>query len=293
MLDIPPQSPTVDDLGAYVEWLVQDGLSPATIKNHMSAIKNLYLYWDIPKVTQIFESFSWSLTLRALKYASRVTFDNRTAITTAHLLALVRVCSGDTALLPLKIVLIFGFIGYLRISNLAQNTFNDIDVTRNTTWGDIWPSEDGIIFSLKWSKTRQCNINRVSIPMPALGQSELFPLRAWREYSTKLVGVNVSQDSPLLMSTVHPVGRPITVSIVRAFLRRDAEAAGLSSFAYTPHSLHRGGASCSFNLGVPLEHIKHHGTWESDSVNSYLFRNSSFNTPVARAFASHLANTDI
>ena len=184
-------------------------------------------------------------------------------------------------------------MGYLRISNLAINTVKDFDVTRNTTWGDIWPSKDGVIFSLKWSKTRQCVTDRVSIPMPSLGDSGLCPLRAWRDYKSKLVGVTVTQDSPLLLSTVHPRGRPITVPIVRALLRRAAEAAGLSSYAYTPHSLRRGGASCSFNLGVPLEHITHHGTWESNSVNAYLLSQSNFSTPVAKAFVQHLSHKDM
>ena len=115
MLHISPNEPTVDDLGADAEWLIQDGLSPATIKNHLLAIKNLYLYWDIPGVIQLFDSFSWSLTLKALKYASHTTIDNRTAITVPHLIALVRACSGDSALWPLKMVLLFGYMGYLRI----------------------------------------------------------------------------------------------------------------------------------------------------------------------------------
>ena len=183
--------------------LIQDGLSPATIKNHLSAIKNLYLYWNLPGVIQLFD-FSWSLTLRALKYASCATFDNCTAITVLHLIGLVRACSGDPALWPLKIVLLFGYMGYLRISNLAINNNADFDVSKNTTWGDIWSPRDGIIFSLKWSKTRQCNINRVDIPLPALGESDLCPLRAWKDYTSRLSGVTVTTDSPLLLSTVHP-----------------------------------------------------------------------------------------
>ena len=96
--NIPIKQPNVDDLGAYVEWLLADGLASATIKNHLSAIKNLYLHWDHHSVIKIFDSFSWSLTLRALKFAARTTFDNRTAITTPHLLALVRICASDPAL---------------------------------------------------------------------------------------------------------------------------------------------------------------------------------------------------
>ena len=188
-----------------------------------------------------------------------------------------------------KIALLFGFMGYLRVSNLAPNTITDFDKLRHTTWGDIWPSNYGIIFSLKWSKTRQCATNTVSIPLPALGESELCPLRAWREYSSRLTGVDITPETPILLSMVHPIGKPITVPVIREFMRRAAEAVGLSAQAYTPHSLRRGGASFSFNMGVPLEFIKFHGTWESNAVNAYLTGQPRFNTPVARAFVDILA----
>ena len=176
------------------------------------------------------------------------------------------------------------------MSNLAPNTMTDFDKLRHTAWGDIWPSKYGIIFSLKWLKTRQCATNRVSIPLPALGESELCSLRAWREYTSRLSGVDNTPETPLLLSTVHPIGKPITVPVIRAFMRRAAEAISLSAQAYTPHSLRRGGASFSFNMGIPLEFIKFHGAFESNAVNAYLTGQTHFNTPVARAFVDNLAS---
>ena len=71
----------------------------------------------------------------------------------------------------------------------------------------------------------------------------------------------------------------------RALLRRAAAIAGLSACHFTPHSLRRGGASFSYAAGVPLDHIKLHGTWTSHAVNSYLISTSHFNTPVSVSFA--------
>jgi hypothetical protein len=44
----------------------------------------------------------------------------------------------------------------------------------------------------------------------------------------------------------------------------------LPSSTYTLHSLRKGGATFCHEVGVPLDHIKSHGTWESDTVWTYL-----------------------
>ena len=241
VLDIPFSDPSVDDFGAYAEWLIQEGLAPPTIKNHLSAIKNLYLLWDFPKVVQIFDSHGWALTLRALKFANRLTYDDKSSLTLPHLLALVRICDINCSLWPLRVALIFGYMGFLRVSNLAPNTAQEFDRTRHTTWSDIWASESGVLVFLKWTKTMQAAGSSACIPLPELGDSDLCPLRAWREYRSLLTDCAVTPDSPFLLSTVPPVGKVITVPIIRAMLRRAAEAAGLSEERYTPHSLRRGG----------------------------------------------------
>ena len=281
---IPMQEPTLDDLSAYVEWLIEDGLAPSTIKNYLSAVKNLFLLWNITDVIHIFDSYRWSLTLKAIAYANRNVTDKRTAVTLPHLLRLVRLCDSDMEFWPLKIALIFGYLGYVRVSNLAPYTASTFDVTRHTTRGDVWPSEDGVILALKWTKTRQVSQNRVPVPLPALGRSELCPLRAWREYSSLLGDLELSPNDPILLATCSTKGKIVTIPMLRALLRRAALKAGLADQHYTPHSLRRGGASFSFHVGIPLEHIRFHGTWKSNAVEGYLLSLPQFNTPVAKAF---------
>ena len=43
------------------------------------------------------------------------------------------------------------------------------------------------------------------------------------------------------------------------------------------------GASFCFQAGVPLEHIKKHGTWMSHAVDRYLLQHHAFQTPLAQA----------
>ena len=282
------KEPTCEDLAACVEWLIQDGLASNTIKNHISAVKSLFLWWNINSVIDIFDSYRWSLTIRALAYANRDTTDGRTALTLPHLFRLVKACDNDVSLSPVKIALIFGYLGFLRASNLAPPTLTGFDPSRHTTWSDVWPSSSGVVLCLKWTKTLQTTKDRAPIPMPALGSSPICPLKAWTEYKEQLSECQLSPDSPLLLTTSHPKGRMVSASMVRAQLCRAAEMAGLSSCQYTPHSWWRGGASFTYTAGVALEHIKNCGTWKSDAVNAYILSAPHFDTPVARAFAGVL-----
>ena len=181
VMDIPLETPGVDDLGAFAEWLIRAGMAPSTIANYLSAVKTLYLMWDLSEPIEVFNSYAWSLTMKAVKHAVRPVLNNRAAVTFDHLKLLVRACNREAAL---------GF----------------------------W----------KW----------------------------------------------------------VTVPMLRIMMRRAAHLAGLSEFGYTPHSLRRGGASFSYLAGVPLDHIKFHGTWTSNAVEGYLVSQPRFNTPVAQAFKS-------
>ena len=130
----------MDDLSAYVEWLIPIGFAPNTIKNYVSAVENLFLLWNVHCVIEIFESYRWSLTLKAISYANRNIVDRRTAVTLPHLLELVRACKSDIEFWPVKIALIFSYMGFLRVSNLAPYSVDTFDETRHTTRSDIWPS---------------------------------------------------------------------------------------------------------------------------------------------------------
>ena len=44
LLNVPTQAPAVDDLGAYAELLLQVSLAAATVKTHLSAVKQLVSY---------------------------------------------------------------------------------------------------------------------------------------------------------------------------------------------------------------------------------------------------------
>ena len=226
--------------------------------------------------------------VKGLNNTVRPTEDSRTAVSWEQLELLVALCSEELALLPLKVGLIFGFLGYMRLSNLAPQTAGEFDPTRHTSWNDIVVLKEGVIIKIKWSKTLQSVKGTTPVPLPALRGSVVCLKSAWNEYVAALPEVPHAASTPLLLSTVTPRGKIITAPKLRAMFNRVVAAAGLCGEGLTPHSLRRGGATASFLSGVPVSHIKAHGTWRSSAVEGYLLQTPRFNTPVAKGFLNKL-----
>ena len=200
------------------------------------------------------------------------------------LIKLVAICDMDPSLVPLRVALVFGFLGYLRISNLAPPTAQSFDPAWHSFWADVRPCKQGLLLDLKWTKTLQIQQGVTTIPLVALLDNRICPVATWQLYHHMLPWIPPDRATPLLLTTAPPVGKSISASTLRAMFHRAADAAGLSSKRYTPHSLRRGGASFCFQAGVPLEHIKKHDTWTSNAVDRYLLQHQAIQTPIAQAF---------
>ena len=131
------QAPALDDFGAFAEFLLISDRSPATVKNYLSAVKVLFQKWRVPSIVKDLSSPAWILTLKAISYSAGPQPEHRSAITNEDLLKLVTVCDTDPSLVPLRVALVFGFLGYLRISNLAPPTAKSFDPARHSSWADV------------------------------------------------------------------------------------------------------------------------------------------------------------
>ena len=205
------------------------------------------------------------------------------------LVAILQACSTNSRFAPLAVALSLGFFAYLRLSNLVPSRITQFDPTRHSTLGDVTDTGNSLLFHLKWSKTRQSTRHPFLIPVPSLGDSCLCPVRIWRTYLT-LLQPHLPPGCPLILTTHQPRGQIITASALRALFREVLALAELSHRGYTPHSLRRGGATFSYQSGVHLDAIKHHGTWRSKAVEGYLYSLPTQLSPVASNFRALLNN---
>ena len=129
--DIPVESPTQNDFGAFCEFLIRGELAPATIKNYFSAIRAFYAWWPLPLVLKMLKSQATTLTIRGISYTVRSPPDVRAAMTVEHLEMLVHLCASDPKLLPFRFGFTLAFFGYLRISNITPPSANKYDESRH------------------------------------------------------------------------------------------------------------------------------------------------------------------
>ena len=196
--------------------------------------------------------------------------DKRTAITLEHLSLILRTCDVNKEWLLAKLAMSLAYFAYLRLSNLAPRTMHTFDPSRHATWADLQPKQQGLVLTLRWSKTRQHITAPQDIPVSALDDKQLCPKNTWSVFSITVGETSDPAATPLLRTTAQPRGCTISASMLTRNIRDVIQAAGLSQKGYTPHSFRRGGASCSHHEGAPMEAIKFHGTWSSDAVHRCL-----------------------
>ena len=119
--------PGIDDIGAFVELLVRSNKATNMIKNYVFAIKQMYDEAGTGVTDPVFCSTAWRTMLRGLSYTSRPCVDARSAMTRADLEVMVRFCATKEDLLPLRVALVFGYFGYLWISNLVPETLSSFN----------------------------------------------------------------------------------------------------------------------------------------------------------------------
>ena len=248
--ELDPYQPSLNDVGAFLEFLITDHNSPATIQNYLTAI--MYRWWARPDITQMLDSHGVHQMMKGIANTVRPPKDKRMAVTPEHLCLILRTCDAHREWLPAKLAISLAYFAYLRLSNFAPRTMSAFDASRHATWADLHPRQQGLVLTLRWSKTRQHSTAPPDIPIPTLDDKRLCPKNTWLEYSSAVGEPSDPVATPLLRTTVHPRGRTISASMLTRSIREVINAAGLCQMGYTPHSFRRGGASCSHHDGAPI-----------------------------------------
>ena len=121
-------------------------------------------------------------------------------------------------------------------------------------------SHNGAVLRICCSKTLQ---NREGILLiPLIPHSNLCPVTAIHHYFQL---VPADANSPFFCVPRGHMLQPITFSLFSSFLKETIAAVGLDATNFSPHSFHRGGATHTYQSGVPDHLIKLHGDWRSDA----------------------------
>jgi hypothetical protein len=251
-----------------LEYLAQHLQSSRSVRNYLAAVG--YLHRQLGLDCAALTSHPVLMMLRAIDNTLRAAVNPKSPVSISLLVKLVQLCNTmGTWGLVLKCAILFCFFGFLRQSNVAPRSPLLFDHTRDTLRSDVVYTSHGLLIRLKWTKTHQGSQPPVFIPLPAIQGSILCPTRAFRQMSDAFP--TTALHAPLLYYTRPGSGsRLVTTHLLAREFRLLIARLQLPPSTYTLHSLRKGGATLCHTLGVPLDQIKAHGTWSSDSVWTYV-----------------------
>ena len=250
------------------------------VSNNISAIRASlimydlnYLFLDHPRVRYF---------VKALKINRPLAVAKRNVMSLHTLKRLALLCDEIQFGFVFKPVFLIAFFGFLRISNLAPHSVRAFDPSRNMTF-----HSHSMQSAIKWSKTLQYHDKVHVITLPKLKHSPLCLVKALKA-AIKVYKPTSSES--LFQIPSAGVWHPLIDSRIRKVLSKLNVKLGLASNHYTFHSFRRSGATLAYNAHMPIQSIKHHGSWASDCVWTYIQQDNSHSAHIASSFASLVHN---
>ena len=154
-----------------------------------------------------------------------------------------------------------------RKSNLVPDSIKKFDESKHLCRKDVIVSDNLLLVSLKWSKTNQFGERQHFVPLLAMPQSVLCPMKAFKRHVSL---VPHHPKGALFCRVMNGKSVPITYKWFQDRLKSLVASTGRQPEAYSSHSLRRGGATFAAAAGVPRHVIQQVGDWKSDAVDQYL-----------------------
>ena len=277
-----PQVDTLDIL-AFMEYLLQAGMTAANITNHLTAIRSCCIIYNIntaPFRDNRLPLFIKSIKInRPLQPSSKLVVDEN---------ILYSICATSTSLPfynTFKALHLLAYFSFLRLSSILPHSKATFDKSRHLCKGDITFSQSGAVVVVKWTKTLQDRCKVASVSLPNLGASPLCPIADLKDLGTFNP---VDNDKPLFEILSLFASVPLTDSYARKHLKKVSTLLQLPK-PITFHDFRRGGASWAFRHGVPIQDIQAQGTWSSSCVWRYINISPALTSTVSSTFQAHLA----
>lgn len=249
---------------AYIEQLVSQVRSPATIRNYISALSVMYQRMKI--TPQVFLHIDVRRALKAKDKTIRHVPCPANLITPDLLRSVVYVTSHMDDAKTLRFLFICMFMSLLRQSNFMPQTVATFDPSRQLTRCDVRLCNDGLHIAVKWEKNMQVLRADQGVVLPSTVDKSLCPVRAYKAM-LRLVPSRGKSD-PLIMYRDY---NPMTLSFVQGAWKAAMEALDKCPKNYRLHGLRRGGATyiaaASPNARRELQDA---GRWKSSAYQRYI-----------------------
>jgi hypothetical protein len=168
---------TIHTLLSFIEFLLFSNLSVPTVKNYITSVKSFFKSNSIS--VEVFASHHLTLASSSINKNYSPPISLKLIFSPHQFLHLII----STSQLPLhifyKMAFILGFLGLLRISNIASTSRATFDPIRHLRRGDVTVSGESIVIHLRWTKTLQRYRQSARIRLFSIPNSLVCPLKAF------------------------------------------------------------------------------------------------------------------
>lgn len=260
---------TVDTVCLFSQFLSRS-LTPASVRNYLSGVKFLHvaLGHDFPSL----RTFSIRITLRGIDRMALHCPTRAPPVTPSILFSLIqlsRSVDSSPEYITFSCAFLFAFFLMARISNIVPLSTRSFDCRKHLCRGDIVSAPHGLTVAFKWSKTNQTGIRHLLLPLVAMPNSPLCPVKMFHRMCA-LTPASPMSPAFVLSSPDGSLSPVIKRQFVQVFRERLFSAAIPHAHTYRGHSFRRGGSNWAFQCEVPGELIQVFGDWSSDAYESYL-----------------------
>ena len=265
----------------YVEYLAKSDFTPGSISNHISHLRTYYRLAGLD--ARPLHHYRLGLALRAVTMTIRRPSSTKLPVTPSILRRVVARLSTAPDSEGLVLAILIMFIGFLRQSSLAPPTVSAFDPSRHLTRADVTATDQGLAVNIKWSKTMQRASDMKTVLLPPTADPSICPLKAYTRYLQRAPPAPLPARAPLVAFSD---GNPITTRYIARAWTRALQQEGLSTTAFSLHSLRKGGASFAYHDGdAKLNDVMAQGTWKSDAVRTYIKPQDGAPNTVHKAFS--------
>jgi integrase len=226
---------TPESVALYLTHLTQRGLKVSTMQRRLASISQAHQLaghaspTTLPAVREVMKGIRRELSTAPSK---------KKALTLTELRGLAATCGTGLQGRRDRAMLLIGFLGALRRSELVALNIQDVIF-----------EDEGLRLLVARSKTDQDGHGR-ELGLPASKQSELCPvlaLRAWCE-SARISSGPIFRR---LNRSGNPLATPLTPHSVALIIKRHASQAGLDPGRFAGHSLRAGFCTAAARAGIP------------------------------------------
>ena len=267
-----------DTLVLFATYLVLSGRlkSVGSVKQYLAAVSTLHKMFGLTCDTPSSYGpllFTVRGIQRVISCPKRVTLPITPEIL-YNLLTYPKLSSADRwechcLLFTVRVLYVFLFFSMLRSSNLIPVSRTEIDPLCQLTWGMVQRLEDGILCTVRLSKTIQFREKEQKIPLSRVQNPLFCPVVGLDKLIKMRKGAAVSPNDLVFQVQRNGKWEPLIKSTLVKILEAQIGGMGLDVSKYRPHCFRHGGVQEAMLWEPNLELIKLQSGHISDAVFSY------------------------